>query len=84
MWTRSACTSPKSTDLRDESFDTVASLSPDAQHRAVEMTRTMACTVEFWNTFDPAIIDGDREMRLAAYRQVRDQLRGRILSRFPR
>ncbi len=70
-------------DLEDSSFDVIISLSPEAQHHAVEMTRTMACDVEFWNIFDPSIIEGDRERRLAAYRQVRDTLERKILQRFP-
>jgi protein-tyrosine-phosphatase len=70
-------------DLEDESFDEIFSLSPEAQHRAVELTRMMACTVTFWHTFDPTIIEGNREARLAAYRQVRDQLMERIRGRFP-
>jgi len=70
-------------DLEDDSFDLVISLSPEAQHRAVEMTRHMACEVEFWNTFDPSLIEGTREMRLEAYRDVRDALMQRILQRFP-
>jgi protein-tyrosine-phosphatase len=69
-------------DLPDDNFDIVVSLSPEAQHRAVEMTRTSACEVEFWNTFDPTIIEGNREVRLAAYRHVRDQLLQRIRDRF--
>lgn len=70
-------------DLEDTSFDLVVSLSPEAQHRAVELTRTMACDVEFWNTFDPTLVEGSREARLDAYRGVRDQLRRQILKRFP-
>ncbi len=70
-------------DLEDSSFDVVISLSPEAQHKAVEMTRVMACEVEFWNTFDPTIVEGNREIRLEAYRQVRDQLMERIKQRFP-
>ena len=70
-------------DLEDDSFDIVISLSPEAQHKAVEMTRVMACEVEFWNTFDPTIIEGSREIRLDAYRQVRDQLMAKIKARFP-
>jgi protein-tyrosine-phosphatase len=70
-------------ELEDGSFDIVISLSPEAQHRAVEMTRTMAAEVEFWNTFDPSVVEGSRETRLEAYRQVRDQLMKRILQRFP-
>jgi len=70
-------------DLEDESFDMVISLSPEAQHRAVEMTRVMAVELEFWNTFDPSLIEGSREARLDAYRQVRDLLFSRIKERFP-
>jgi len=75
---------PKSfDDLEDDSFDMIVSLSPEAQHKAVDMTRTLAAEVEFWNTFDPSIVEGSRDMRLDAYRQVRDQLMNRILLRFP-
>ena len=70
-------------DLEDTSYDLIISLSPEAQHHAIEMTRTMACEVEFWNTMDPTIVEGSREARLAAYRQVRDTLMQRILKRFP-
>jgi protein-tyrosine-phosphatase len=70
-------------DLEDSSFDLIISLSPEAQHKAVEMTRTMACEVEFWNTFDPSIVEGSREQRMDAYREVRDGLMRRIRERFP-
>lgn len=74
---------PKSfDDLEDESFDEVISLSPEAQHRAVDMTRVMACEVIFWHTFDPSFVEGNRDMRLNTYRQVRDQLLMRIRQRF--
>jgi len=75
---------PKSfADLEDSSFDVIISLSPEAQHQAVEMTRTMACEVLFWHTFDPTAVDGSREVRLDAYRQVRDTLHRRIREYFP-
>ena len=70
-------------DLEDDSFDLIISLSPEAQHKAVDMTRTMACDVEFWNTLDPTIVEGSREDRLEAYRSVRDGLMRRIRERFP-
>lgn len=74
---------PKGFDeLEDQSYDEVVTLSPEAQHRAVEMTRAMACEVIFWNTFDPTLIEGSRETRLDAYRQVRDELLRRIKSHF--
>ena len=70
-------------DLEDTSFDLVISLSPEAQHRAVELTRTMACDVEFWPMLDPTAVEGSRTEVLEAYRLVRDALRKRILQRFP-
>jgi protein-tyrosine-phosphatase len=70
-------------NLEDTSFDLIVSLSPEAHHRALEMTRTTACEVEFWNTFDPSIVEGSREVRLDAYREVRDTLLRRIRERFP-
>ena len=69
-------------ELEDTSFDLIISLSPEAQHQAVELTRTMACDVEFWNTFDPSLVEGNRDARLQAYRDVRDQLKKRIEERF--
>jgi len=75
---------PKSfEDLQDTSFDLIISLSPEAQHSAVEMTRSMACEVEFWNTMDPTVVEGSREVKLDAYREVRDGLMRRIRQRFP-
>ncbi|PWC49157.1 low molecular weight phosphatase family protein [Azospirillum sp. TSA6c] len=70
-------------DLEDTNFDLIVSLSPEAQHRAIEMTRTMACDVEFWNTFDPTLVDGTRDAMLEAYRQVRDGLMAKMKQRFP-
>lgn len=71
-------------DLEDSSYDLIVSLTPEAQHRAVEMTRTMACDVEYWATFDPTIVEGNRETRLTAYRQTRDALFDKIKERFDR
>ncbi len=69
-------------DLEDTSYDVIISLSPEAQHKAVELTRTMACDVEYWRTLDPSLIEGNRENCLQAYRQIRDQLMARIRERF--
>jgi protein-tyrosine-phosphatase len=71
-------------ELEDDYFDLIIPLSPQAQHRAVEMTRVMAVGIEFWNIFDPAIIESEnREVKLDAYRKVRDELMKRIKIRFP-
>jgi len=71
-------------DLEDDSFDLVVSLTPEAQHRAVELTRGRAAEIEYWPTFDPTLTDGSREARIAAYREVRDALAARIAERFGR
>ena len=70
-------------DLDDGFFDLVITLSPEAQHRAVEMTRDSVITIEYWQTADATAETGSREQRLAAYRAVRDALRAQILARFP-
>ncbi len=76
---------PKSFDeLEDGSFDLVVSLTPQAQHRAVELARGNATEIEYWPTPDPTIETGSREQRLEAYRAVRDGLRRRLLERFGR
>ena len=69
-------------DLEDSSFDLVISLSPEAHHRALEMTRTMAIGAEYWPTMDPSITAGSREQILDGYRDVRDQLVTKIRQRF--
>jgi protein-tyrosine-phosphatase len=71
-------------ELEDGSFDIVVSLTPQAQHRAVEMARGRAVDVEYWPTHDPTLTEGSREATLEAYRKVRDDLRQRILERFGR
>jgi protein-tyrosine-phosphatase len=70
-------------DLYDSSFDLVISLSPEAHHQALEMTRTQAIDAEYWPTIDPTATMGSREQILTAYRDVRDTLFRRIKSRFP-
>lgn len=71
-------------DLEDNFYDLVITLSPEAQHKAIELTRTMACDVEYWRTFDPSVVvSEDREAQLQAYREIRDQLMQRIKQRFP-
>lgn len=70
-------------ELADTSFDVVVTLSPEAQHKAVEMTRIMACEVEYWPSFDPSLTEGSREAVLESYRAVRDQLARRLRARFP-
>ena len=71
-------------DLNDTSFDLIVTLSPEAHHQALELTRTMAVDVEYWPTFDASLMvgTGSREQVLDSYRQVRDQLFMKIKQRF--
>jgi protein-tyrosine-phosphatase len=69
--------------LDDEFFDLVISLAPEAQHRAVEMTRNSHCELKFWHMPDPSVVEGSREARLYAYRALRDMLMRRIREEFP-
>jgi protein-tyrosine-phosphatase len=63
-------------------FDLIVTLAPEAHHRALELARTGAVEVEYWPTADPSAVEGNREQRLDAYRQVRDQLLAHIRERF--
>ena len=65
-------------DLEDSSFDLIITLSPEAHHRALEFTRTMAVDVIYWPTIDPTAVQGTRETMLEAYRGVREGLDRRI------
>jgi len=69
-------------DLEGLNFDLIVTLAPEAHHRALELTRMNAVDVEYWPTVDPTDVEGSREQRLGAYREVRDQLLKRIRERF--
>lgn len=69
-------------DLEDDYFDLIVTLSPEAHHVALELTRTLAVEVEYWPTADPTATQGTREQVLAAYRDMRDRLKARIAERF--
>ena len=69
-------------DWEGLNFDLIVTLAPEAHHKALELTRTIAADVEYWPTPDPTAAEGTREQRLAAYREVREQLTERIKKRF--
>jgi protein-tyrosine-phosphatase len=71
-------------DWEGLNFDLIITLSPEAHHKALELTRTLAADVEYWPTPDPVGLEGSREQRLDAYRAVRDGLITRIRHRFGR
>ena len=69
-------------DLEGLSFDLIVTLAPEAHHKALELTRTLSSEVEYWPTPDPTAVEGSREQRLDAYRDLREQLLARIKARF--
>ena len=69
-------------DWEGLNFDLIITLSPEAHHKALELTRTLAADVEYWPTHDPTGTEGNREQKLQAYREVCDSLLLRIRKRF--
>jgi protein-tyrosine-phosphatase len=69
-------------DWEGLNFDLIVTLSPEAHHKALDLTRTLAADVEYWPTPDPTNVVGNREQMLDAYRAVRDQLMMKIKQRF--
>jgi protein-tyrosine-phosphatase len=69
-------------DWEGLNFDLIITLAPEAHHRALALTHTLAADVEYWPTADPTLVqDASREQRLEAYRDVRDGLTRRIKAR---
>jgi len=77
---------PKSIGEIDDvtSFDLIVALTPEAKEKAEALTRSSATDVEYWEIADPLAspTGGNRERRLAAYRELRDAIARRIESRF--
>ncbi len=71
-------------ELDADTFDLIITLSPEAHHHGVEMTRVTPAEVEYWPTPDATVLleSASREELLAAYRDVRDSLFQRIKTRF--
>lgn len=63
-------------------FDLIIALSPASQRQALELTRFAHIDVEYWPVMDPSGLGETREAKLSAYRQVRDQIKERLLARF--
>ena len=68
-------------DLEDDYFDLIVTLAPEAHHKALDLTRSFSCDVQYWPTPDPTVATGTREQILDAYRGVRDHISKLIQSR---
>ncbi len=69
-------------DLFDSNFDLIITLTPEAHHQALELTRTMAVEVDYWPTLDPTFVTGNRQQVLESYRTCRDTLFQKIKNFF--
>jgi protein-tyrosine-phosphatase len=69
-------------DVDPSSFDLIITLSPEAHHSALEFARNTATEVEYWPVPDATAVEGSRDTRLQAYRQVRDLILQRLKERF--
>ena len=70
------------TEIDPASFELIVTLSPEAHHQALEVTRGTAAEVEYWPVPDPSAVEGTREARLDAYRRTRDLILARLKARF--
>lgn len=70
-------------DLEEEYFDLIITLTPEAHHQALELTRSSSLDVVYWPTMDPTATTGTRSQILDAYREVRDYLTRLIKARLP-
>ena len=68
--------------LRNDDYDTVITLSPEAQHMSKELTRNNFWEIEYWPCYDVSGIHGSREQILSFYREVRDQISKLLIKRF--
>ena len=64
--------------LLDTSFDIIVVLSEGAQGLVCERMKLESAEILNWSIGDPSNIEGNREQRLNAYREVRDCLGNKI------
>lgn len=69
-------------DMTDGAFGVVVTLTPEAREVAHQTMSAMPVELEHWEVLDPTGVQGSREQRLEAYRQVRDDLLARVKARF--
>lgn len=68
--------------LVDHRFDVVVSLTPEADAEARRLLGAREPIAAFWPVADPTRVEGSREQRMEAYRELRADLAARIRARF--
>ena len=75
--------SPKNfDDLSDESFDLIICFSEDSYAVAQEFAHNKAIKVEHWPIYDVALTSEKHQVRLEAYRMVRNEIIRHLDERF--
>jgi arsenate reductase len=64
------------------SYDLIIALSPASQRKVLDLTRFHHLDVDYRPVMDPTGLGTMRDEKLVAYRQARDQIRDRMISRF--
>ena len=68
-------------DINADSFDLIIALSEEALALAQDFQRTADIEIEYWPISDPTDDGNTREQKLDAYRNVRDDIKNRIIVR---
>nr|WP_281414034.1 arsenate reductase ArsC [Rhodoblastus sphagnicola] len=69
-------------ELEFTDFELVIALSASARRKAEEFFHPTGGAVEFWPIEDATMVEGSRDQKLEAFREVRDGLLRRIRQRF--
>lgn len=64
------------------SYDLIVALSPASHHKAANLTKLFHIDVEYWPVADPTGTAENREAKLESYRNVRDDIKARVIERF--
>ena len=69
-------------DVKDGSFDLVVCFSEDSHALAKEFVRGRSMELEYWPIYDATLTSENQQLRLDAYRMVRDAISGKLDERF--
>ena len=69
-------------DLEQQKIDLVICFSEASYEAACHIPSLKADQIEYWPAYDPQLIAEGHEARLAAYRNIRDQIRDMLTERF--
>jgi protein-tyrosine-phosphatase len=68
-------------DLNDYSFDLVVTLSPAAYQRVINFEHLLSAEIENWPTMDPSTTQGNRDLIMESFRELRTLLQKKLAER---